>query len=315
MARARSARVGILLIALFLGLALAELCLRFFFPNLRRDERNLLYRYDARLGWFPIPNSRRVLANSRTVTAIHNRDGFRGPDYTDSKKPVLLFLGDSFVWGLDVEAAERFTDKLQTKHPEWAIYNFGVSGYGTDQEYLLLDQFFDKYKPQVVFLVFCSENDDSDNCWNCRWGYYKPYFTVSGTRLELKGIPVPKGAPVFYADHPLVCRLYLARLLVSSWYKLFGPPRFHNPNPTGPLLRDLQKYVQAKGAAFAVGVTRSYGPLEDFLRAFRIPFVDLSTDLRYPGSGNHWTPEGHSFVCQKIDEFLGTYGKTEAPTP
>src|SRR6185436_14809707 len=125
--------------------------------------------------------------------------------------------------GLDVEAPERFTDKLQAKHPEWAVYNLGVSGYGTDQEYMLLHQFFDDYKPRVVFLVFCVENDDSDNSWNCRWGYYKPYVTVTGTQLHLEGIPVPRGAQVFWTEHPLLCRLYVARLLVNACYAWRGP--------------------------------------------------------------------------------------------
>ena len=102
-------------------------------------------------------------------------------------RPGILFLGDSYLWGYDVEAAERFTDKLQVRHPEWSIYNLGVSGYGTDQEYLLLNRYFDEYKPQVVFLLFCEETDHEDNRSNMRYGgYYKPYCTITGNRLELK---------------------------------------------------------------------------------------------------------------------------------
>jgi hypothetical protein len=43
---------------------------------------------------------------------------------------------------------------------------------------------------------------------------------------------------------------------------------------------------------------------ERFLQRANIPFADLTTDLRYPSFGNHWTPAGHYFVCDKIDQFL-----------
>jgi hypothetical protein len=46
--------------------------------------------------------------------------------------------------------------------------------------------------------------------------------------------------------------------------------------------------------------------LEEFLTYFKIPFVDLTNPLRYPEFGAHWTPEGHTVVCEKIDEFLTT---------
>jgi hypothetical protein len=292
------------LVSLTISAVLIELGLRLFCRSLDRDERSLLYRYDQRLGWFPKANSHGTFTASRTIHISHNSDGFRGPEYTRSGKPVIVFLGDSFVWGFDAEASERFSEKLQTKHDEWAIYNLGISGYGTDQEYLLLNQVFDKYQPRVVFLVYCVENDDADNCSNFRFGYYKPFCMLEGTRLDLKGIPVPKGSRVFWAEHPVLCRSYIVRLIARAYYAVSAPPRLHNTNPSGPLLRDLQKYVRSKGAILLVGLTRGQYYLEQFLAAFKIPWVDLSTDLRYPGFGSHWTPQGHSFVADRVDAML-----------
>jgi len=119
----------------------------------------------------------------------------------------MIFLGDSFVWGYDAEQQERFTEKLRANIPGWSIYNLGVSGYGTDQEYLLLRQQYDFYRPQIVFLIFCKDNDDEDNSRNERYGlYYKPYFTVDGAWLKLRGVPVPRSEAYFFSLHNLLVK-------------------------------------------------------------------------------------------------------------
>jgi hypothetical protein len=301
-------RLLLTFVALTITAGLAEGVLRLFFNetfSLVEDERNLMYRYDEELGWFPIPNSHKTYTGGRTISASHNSEGFRGPEFSTNQEPRIVFLGDSFVWGVDVELPERFTEKLQAKHPTWTIYNLGVSGYGTDQEYLLLQKHFDRFRPQIVFLIYCAENDDSDNCWNVRHGgYYKPYCTVEGTRLKLGGIPVPRSDRVFCAEHPVLTRPFLVRLVARVYYHLKNPASVHNENPTGPILRDLQKYVQSRGGILVVGLTRSHPHLEEFLRFFKILYVDLGTPLRYATFGQHWTPDGHTFVADRIDQFL-----------
>jgi hypothetical protein len=318
--RRRRLVMGLALLLLsLLGTALvAELALRSFFSkqlSVIQDERSLLYRYDPVLGWFPIAGSSNRFVGTRRITVVNNRQGFRAAtDYSFGRQPGIIFLGDSFVWGYDVEAVERFTEKLQAKHPEWSAYNFGVSGYGTDQEYILLQQCFDTYQPRVVFLMYCDETDDYDNSTNYRWGYYKPYCTLKGTRLELHGIPVPRSDRFFFARHRAVSRSYLARLLVLAYYKLTSPRVLENePKPTGAIIRDMQKFVNLKGATLLVGLTWHNPPLQEFLTFYGIPYVDLSTDLRYSGKGYHWSVEGHSFVAGKIDEFLaqGKYMEKE----
>lgn len=304
------------LAALLVTAAFAELGLRLFYhANLALvdDERNLLYRYHPYLGWFPIPSQGKNLLASRIFTVVHNREGFRDPDWKDHTQNGILFLGDSFVWGYDVDAPERFTDKLRQRHPDWSIYNLGVSGYGTDQEFMLLQQQFDSYKPKVVFLVFCVETDHDDNSSNVRYeGYYKPYCTVSEGELQLHGVPVPRSEKVFFAEHRLLSRSYLVRLMVRGYYKLTAAPVLQNPDPTGGILRAMQAFLKSKGAVFCVGLTRRDPSVEAVLRERQIPYVDLSTPLRYPQFGNHWTPEGHTFVCDQIEGF---FSGREQPRP
>jgi hypothetical protein len=306
--------------AVVVSLLAAEIGLRTFFAQrleVVQDERNLMCRYDSMLGWFPIANSSNHFCASRDITVVHNSEGFRGSEYFISTKPKIIFLGDSYVWGYDVQTSERFTDKLQARHPEWTIYNFGVSGYGTDQEYILLEKRFDFYKPQVVFLMFSTETDGFDNSHNCLFGYYKPYCTAE-PRLELQGTPVPRSERVFFAEHQLLARCYVIRLLAIACYKLTGPGTIEViPNPTAAIIRDMQRYAKIKGAIFVVGVTEHNPPLEDFLGQCKIPFVDVSNPLRYVGFGGHWTPEGHTFVADKVERFLlqGKFMEQSPATP
>lgn len=301
-------RIAAVLLAILVAVALCEAGLRLFMHKqleLPVDERNLVFRHDPKLGWFPIPKTRTRIKASRPIEVVNNSKGFRAPEQHPDDRPGIAFMGDSFVWGYDVEASERFTEKLQARHPEWNIFNFGVSGYGTDQEYLLLQEIFDTYKPRIVFLVFCSETDDEDNSSNIRYGgYYKPYCTVVSNRLTLHGIPVPRCERGWPGEHPFASDYYVVRLLVRCWFKIVSPPEILNPPPTGPIIRDMQKYVTLKGATLLVGLTATNPPLEQFLAFFKIPFIRLDTNLRYPKFGSHWTPEGHTFVCDKIEQFL-----------
>jgi hypothetical protein len=133
------------------------------------SERSLSYRYDSELGWAPVPGSSASVTNARTIKAHHNRLGLRDDEFTLDATPTIMFLGDSFVWGLDAEANERFSELLKQRIKGFKILAAGVSGYGTDQEYLLLQKLWPKVKPAVVVLIFCTDNDRQDNSSNIRY--------------------------------------------------------------------------------------------------------------------------------------------------
>jgi hypothetical protein len=184
----------------------------------------------------------------------------------------------------------------------------GVSGYGTDQEYLVLQKFFAEYHPRVVFLIVCGDNDNEDNAWNIRGGYYKPFYTLEGGRLKLNNVPVPKSASVIFDEHPVLCAPYVIRLAMMVWRRMIGPPPHRNAAPpTGALLLDMRQYVTDHRAIFAVGLQHSHPDIEKFLGDFQIPYISLETTNPahvYPEFGHHWTADGHAFVAANIEEFL-----------
>ncbi len=267
------------------------------------SERSLSYRYDAELGWAPAPNSSSIVTNARTIHAQHNSLGLRDIEFTLDAQPTIMFLGDSFVWGLDAEADERFTDLLRPRIPGHKILAAGVSGYGTDQEYLLLKRLWPKVRPAVVVLMFCTQNDRHDNSTNIRYeGYQKPYFaTAPDGSLMLQGQPVPKSRLQYIKEDWLVRNLWLARI-AATIYVMVRHPLLYVPDPTERLVGKIREFVETNGAKFLVGLQYGEPALIRYLQANRIPFVTFDGAAFYPGagSGSHWTPDGHRLVAERV---------------
>lgn len=292
--------------SIFFACILAEIVLRVFFSErliLHQEERSLLYRHDSRLGWFPIAGQKRVFVGSHPITVSHNSRGFRDIEHLVGNKPGIVFLGDSFVWGYDVEAEDRFTERLRHKLPGWDVYNLGVSGYGTDQELLLLMDQFSFYHPKLVFLVYCTYNDDFDNGANSlgNGSYFKPYFELNSKGdLELKGVPVPKSLSYYGKQYPTLTKSYLARLILKA-----TAPRIvkNEYPPTVQLVARMNDFVAAGGGRLVVGLTEPHRTLQEFFREKGIPHLLLRGET-FPANGYHWTPAGHAAVSDSIYTFL-----------
>ena len=300
-----------LALALVVSFAIAEIGTRRWrlaSPLAPLDERSLVYQFNSRLGWFPVPNSARFYTGSRRISIRDNSIGFRDHEYGPKRKPRVVFLGDSFVWGYDVEQNERFTDQLQSVLLDWEVMNLGVSGYGTDQEYLLLQDTIDRLRPDIVFLLICSENDRDDNSSSFRYEYYKPYFVADHDQLRLAGVPVPKSMRYYQAEHPalfeLLGRSAILTALTNVAGRVFLPRPVQVPDPTVAIVQQTRDLAASKQARFLCGVTDPRPGLEAGLQSRGIACLDLGTDFRYPSHGNHWTPQGHKWVSGRLLEFL-----------
>ena len=295
-------------------LAVLEVVLRIAdFKELRETltERSLAYGYDADLGWFPEPNSSGTIVTFRTTHYKHNSLGLRDDEFTPDSRPTIMVVGDSFVWGLDSEADERFTELLKAKLPNDKVVAAGVSGYGTDQEYLMLRRLWPKIKPAAVILIFCSDNDRLDNISNKRYDdYYKPYFaTQPDGSLEPKGQPVPRSHLLHYKEDWLVRNLWLARLATDAYVRLRYRQVFV-PDPSEKLVGKMREFVEGNGAKFFVGIQNHDDALAAYLKEKAIPFVGLQGAPFYTegGWGPHWRPEGHRLVADRLMDLLTANG-------
>ena len=285
-------------------------------------ESSLAYDFDAELGWAPVPGSTGTVVSFRTTHYKHNSLGLRDEEFTLDARPTIVFLGDSFVWGVDSEADERFSDLLKPRIPDYKILAAGISGFGTDQELLLLQRIWPKVKPAVVVLIFCGQNDRQDNVRNLYYfNYYKPYFaTQPDGSLQLMGQPVPRSHLVYFKDHWLVRNLWLARVATNVYLRLMHP-KVTVPDPTEKLIAKVRNQVEANGARFMVGIQYHDEALVRYLEANRIPFVKLEgadyiKEFKENVWGPHWTPEGQKDVAERIYGMLTANGVVRArPAP
>jgi len=137
-----------------------------------------------------------------------NAQGFRcdrdfEPSRHGSTRRVLVF-GDSFTAGDGVSNGKRYSDVLESLVPETEIYNFGLPGSGTDQQYLAWREFGRAIEHDVLVIAVLVENvrrilsryrpfvDDQGN----PVVFAKPYFTLAaGDELMLHHSP-PEPLPL-----------------------------------------------------------------------------------------------------------------------
>ena len=290
-------------------LAAAEVILRVIDLRYLRAHRigaDRIYNYDAELGWFPVPNSDVSFTGIRTIRVHHNSLGLRDIEHDAAPKSAIAFIGDSFVWGYDVEQNERFTEVLRAKITEQRIINAGVTAYGTDQEYLVLRRLWDRIRPDAVVLMVCVDNDRKDNTTNTRQdGPYKPYFDISQGSFE--GIPVPWSRHLYFADNWLARNSWVFRVAVSA-YVLIGHPPVSVPDPTERLIGMMKEFVESKGAKFLVGLQYREPALEEALTEMKIPYASFDGADHEFGDGDHWTPKGHHLVAERLLTLLKENG-------
>jgi hypothetical protein len=172
--------ISLVIVALF-----AEVTLRLFGPRPVEDEKNRYCRFDHELGWVPLEN---VTYAGKGVLVHQNQFGLRAPDdiqlkNTSGRRRVLV-LGDSYVWGFGATQEELFTTR-QVYRTDDELINAGVSGYGTDQEYLFYLREGQKFEVDEVVLAFTLLNDVANNLHSKQYSYLKPYFTLNAGQLVL----------------------------------------------------------------------------------------------------------------------------------
>ncbi len=155
------------------------------------DGGTAIYRLNLLTGWghrSGVMSS--LIAPEYRVKVQINRDGLRNEELPHERVPGrgrIMCLGDSFTFGVGVEAEQTFSKILQNRLlRDTDVINTGVTGFGTDQEYLYLTYEGKRYQPDLVVLVFYSENDMDDNQRHSGLGYPKPYFVMGPNGLELK---------------------------------------------------------------------------------------------------------------------------------
>jgi hypothetical protein len=224
-----------------LSLVVAEVGVRIIDPlpyfsraEINNTEHGNLSQYDPLLGWRGVPNgAAEMVTENQRVWLQNNSQGFRDIEHDPhSQKPAIVFLGDSFAWGYDVEFDLIAASLVRRRLPDFEVFDLAHRGYGTDQSLLTFRQWqYDGPLRWVVLMFF--ENDVADNNALVRYKKPKPRFELIDGEMQLHGVPVPETGAWRDAAPPVedrpwkgrIKRVFLSSHIVNHFYQLVWRPR------------------------------------------------------------------------------------------
>ena len=261
----------------------------------------LWYQPDARLGWAMRPNVQGWFTKEGRAYAQINAAGFRDRAHPQDKPQGvyrIAVLGDSVVEAFQVDLEATFWRQLEKELQSCAalagraleVMGFGVSGYGTAQQQLLLETTAIRYRPDFVLLAF-APNDLRNNSATLEPENERPFYRLEGDALKLDASftkhwrfmstasRVYEGYRSALHDFRVVQLVEAARHGVSTWRQagaahakaehitgvepttpgaLFAPPRNAAWEEawtiTERLIVRMNEYAAANAARFAVAV-------------------------------------------------------------
>ena len=164
--------------SIFITLIIIELLLRAFgFETWKYREDDLKQpttnKYHPILGWKPkegvydfLPYTKN--GNYTKFTILKDGNRYSGKSTTNVKGDII-FIGGSFGQGWAVNDEETFSYLFQKKLSNFRVKNYGVTGYGSFQSFLMLEEILKKNK-NVKLVIYCfiwhhERRDVGDASW------------------------------------------------------------------------------------------------------------------------------------------------------
>ncbi|HEU4882488.1 MAG TPA: SGNH/GDSL hydrolase family protein [Longimicrobium sp.] len=173
-----------------------------------------LFEYHPVLGYRFVPGVKaRVPHEGGGYLVRANAAGFRSEHEFTPARPAgayrVLLFGDSFTAGDGVSNRDRYGDVLERQVPGVQVFNFGLPGSGTDQQYLAWREMAGGIEHDLLVLAVQVENIRRVAS---RYRIFeaegrevvlaKPWFSLADDgALSLHGVPVPR-EPLRMEDVP-----------------------------------------------------------------------------------------------------------------
>lgn len=255
----------------------------------------------------------------RDEPARTNRAGWRDREWSRAKPDGatrVAFVGDSFTFGVGADDGERFTDWIRSHEPDVDVLNFGMNGYGTDQQLRVVEREVLGYRPDVVVCVSYLANDLADNAHSVQHRWPKPHYRLDGDQLVHHPPEIGLGVRLRSAT-------YLGEAVALAARRLgLGHGRVRVPceDPVAlylAIVASMRDAAEDAGARVVVALVHE--PLIDEeatasviegLAALGVPSIDLrpvfepameaGDALFNPPPVHHWNAAGHALAGGEI---------------
>lgn len=267
--------------------------------------------------------------------------GFRPWSQPQADKRRLLVVGDSFTEASQVSDEKTYYAVLARKlGPQWQLFAYGSSGYGTLQEYMVLDRHWDTIRPDLVLWQWCA-NDFCNNLFEWDNQTKANFITRPRPYWERGRIVMrcPREVPIlsWHSHFFLWLRPYL------HWRSNDRPraavddsgaesPIFQRAEAVTDELVGLTRRRMGRTPAFAfIAHTDAAGPyLDAFQRIADHHQIKLirgvnrrlrETEERgipmqaHASIGGHWSEEGHGIVADLLYEAVAQQAQMIAQPP
>ncbi len=263
--------------------------------------------------------------------------GFRLFGNLQSKKVKVLVIGDSFTFAVDVSNDKTYYSLLAKKSKDMEFFAYGVSGYSTLQEFMVLDKYIDLIKPNIVILQLCT-NDIFDNCYELeKISAYnirrdRPYMDLQGNISYKNPGDWPYAVSMFF-PHSLLVR-FIATRTRTLLHRIIGPDdviEMEIERDGGRLQQFLNSLTITKKIMNKIRDRASNSLIITFCADDKAPYYSeleqcalsahfvlihgIAATLKdYEQHGftvkaadkYHWNELGHKIVADQIYEFLGS---------
>jgi len=294
------------------------------------------YVYDPLVGWRNAPDLRRggVVTNSHGMR--NERDFELEPA---NGRPRLLIVGDSYAFGHGVRNEETFAHLLGVHLPEWDVMNMAVEGHGTDQNYIMYEQYGERFHPEIVLVGFFV-HDFNRNTFSYR-EYAKPIYVPQpdGSMLLTRSpVQPPRRRIEEYRSGDKRIGGWSYSYVAASFQRVLSNrakrDRSEGSLPRRTLTGIMEMFVRRvrdnratpvwiiiPSSDIETGSDSGYDDVEEFAEAearrLGMPVLRLQPILRdhmrrYPDValwragevGGHFSAAGHRLTAESIHEFL-----------
>jgi hypothetical protein len=150
---------------------------------------------DELLGAWHIPHCAGWYVREGKSYVTMNSHGMRDVERHLAKAPGtvrIAVLGDSYTEALQVPSDKTFCSWIERElsnssgaaRKKVEVLNFGCSGFGTTQEYLLLKHRVWEFEPDIILLALTPGTNVRNNCRSLRWDN-RPFFVWEQEHLVL----------------------------------------------------------------------------------------------------------------------------------
>ena len=207
--------LGLTLGGLFMGVVIGEIGLRAAkiegYPKIGDFVDSAptgFHTSDPNLGWKLKPGASGEWNGEGASLVQVNSEGLRDREHTKAKPPNTLrvaVLGDSFTEAIHVPVEQTFWSKLERKlgnceavkgRKNVEVINFGVQGYSTAQELMMLRKKVWDYSPDIVILAFFIGNDVINNSPKLEYDRYRPFFAYDASGKLVPDMSFRNLAPI-----------------------------------------------------------------------------------------------------------------------